>query len=248
MCLAGNTEPPTEIAPIGAAILDGCSGQNPPAGGLVGESQTGAPALGGRTISNTVAFVENDAIEGSLRTEITLVVDDLGIGSDPNGSPTCGFRRSSDRSGKGPFSLPSAQMKDGKAASLQLFGPSSDECRRANNEITRRSQRRRFDEGNALEGLAEPHVVPQDAATTDRSPDGLPLQHEADSMNLVGQKGDVVSGVLHLDCRARGNCRRRGTKNLCIDNIGKCSRHNDSVVKIRYPVTKMGTLTPLKFN
>jgi hypothetical protein len=159
MRLAGNTEPPTEIAPIGAAILDGCSGQNPPAGSLVGESQTGAPALGGRTITDAVSFIENDAIERSLRTEIALVVDDLGIGSNPNGSPSCGFRRSSD-----PFSLPRAQMKDGKAASLQLFGPSSDECRRANNEIARRGQRGRFDEGNALEGLTEPHVVAKETA------------------------------------------------------------------------------------
>jgi hypothetical protein len=63
-----------------------------------------------------MAFVENDTIEGLLRAQIALVVDHLGIGSNPDRTPPKGFRISC--SGEGPFSLTRTEMVDGKATSL----------------------------------------------------------------------------------------------------------------------------------
>jgi hypothetical protein len=63
-----------------------------------------------------VSFVENNTVKGLLRTQIALVVDHLGISSDPYRAPPKGFRSSC--SGKDPFSLTRTEMVDGKATSL----------------------------------------------------------------------------------------------------------------------------------
>jgi hypothetical protein len=63
-----------------------------------------------------VSFVENDTVEGLLRAQIALVVDNLGIRSNPYRAPPKGFRIS--WSGKDPFSLTRTEMVDGKATSL----------------------------------------------------------------------------------------------------------------------------------
>jgi len=60
-----------------------------------------------------VSFVKNDTIEGFLRAQVALVVDNLGIGSNPDRTPPKGFR-----SNQQPFSLARTEMVDGKATSL----------------------------------------------------------------------------------------------------------------------------------
>jgi hypothetical protein len=60
-----------------------------------------------------VSFVENDTIEWLLTTQIALVVNNLGIGSNPHRAPPKGFRID-----QNPFSLTRTEMVDRKATSL----------------------------------------------------------------------------------------------------------------------------------
>jgi hypothetical protein len=151
-----NMEPPTEIDPVLFAVLDGSGAENPAAHGLLGDSHTGPPPLSGLAVADDVALVKDDPLKDPpiiARMEMCAIVSGENHDRGPR-IPT----------------LSLLQGDDGKAAGLELLGPACDESRRAQNEGLERVI---LDETDGLKGLAETHVIGENATPADVCPNGF---------------------------------------------------------------------------
>ena len=163
--LCGRTtdaQPPTEIAPIGGSVLYGRGGQNPSTDGAFGNGHTGHPPRGLFAIANDVSLVENDTLKGlGGGGQSDLVETGLGIRSEPDGCSCSSVRCSC--SGRSRPDRRLQKGRHGEAASLQFIGPTGHKSGRTDDECSE-CERGILQKANGLTGLAEPHVVGQNAA------------------------------------------------------------------------------------
>jgi hypothetical protein len=142
-----DTKPPTEIDPVFFTILDGSSAENPATHGLLGDSQTGPPPFSSLAIADDVALVKDDSLKDS---PIIANID------------MCTIVRGKNHSILKTLSL--FERNDRKAAGLELLSPAGNESRRAQNECLERVI---LDETDGLKGLAETHIIGENATSTD---------------------------------------------------------------------------------
>jgi hypothetical protein len=158
-----------------------------------------------------VPFVQNDTIEEDIATESATMDGDTWIGGNVDSRKSA----STLRTPRG-----SNQMEDTEATISQLLCPPSNQSRWTDNSGLEIDKWRRFDIGNALEGLAKTHVITKDGAATVGSVDSLSSQKPSDSILLIRKKLNTLSGcnnrsrrrghtiVVSVSCNAKW--RRRG--------------------------------------
>jgi hypothetical protein len=73
--------------------------------------------------------------------------------------------------------------------------PARNECRWTDNSGLELSKGRGFDVRNALESLAETHIIAKNGAATAGSCDSLTSKKPSDSIQLIRKKLNTLSGI-----------------------------------------------------
>ena len=180
-------QPPAQITPISTTVLDRCSREDDAYGGLSSQSDTGGPSIGRGTITDAVSFIQNDTIEEDITTEGTTMDGNTWIGGDVDRRKAS--TGSIHRSPRG-----SNQLEDTEATICQLLCPPSNQRRWTDNRSLEVDKGRGFDVRNALEGLAESHVITKNGAATAGSCDSLTLKKPTDAILLIRKKLNALSG------------------------------------------------------
>jgi hypothetical protein len=86
-------------------------------------------------------------------------------------------------------------MEDTEATISQLLCPPSNQSRWTDNSGLEANKGRGFNVRNALESLAESHVITKNSAATAGSSDSLTTKKPTDSILLIRKKLNTLSGI-----------------------------------------------------